>query len=152
MTSEALPALPRIRAMGKFFFEGDQKFFLKGVTYGPFKPDAEGHYLGSPQQLERDLAQMREIGLNVVRIYHVPPRWFLDQCAAAGVRVLITLPWAKHVEFLTKRKARHEIIRSVRSAVEANRWSSRDLCLPRWQRNFCGDGALVRRAARDGIC
>ena len=120
MTSEALPALPRIRAMGKFFFEGDQKFFLKGVTYGPFKPDAEGHYLGSPQQLERDLAQMREIGLNVVRIYHVPPRWFLDQCAAAGVRVLITLPWAKHVEFLTKRKARHEIIRSVRSAVEAN--------------------------------
>jgi glycosyltransferase involved in cell wall biosynthesis len=106
--------------MGKFFFEGEQKFFLKGVTYGPFKPDAEGHYLGSPQQLERDLAQMREIGLNVVRIYHVPPRWFLDQCAAAGVRVLITLPWAKHIEFLTKRKARSEIIRSVRSAVEAN--------------------------------
>ena len=32
--------------MAKFFFEGDQKFFLKGVTYGPFKPDAEGHYLG----------------------------------------------------------------------------------------------------------
>ena len=63
---------------------------------------------------------MREIGLNVVRIYHVPPRWFLDQCAAAGVRVLITLPWAKHVEFLTKRKARREIIRSRADAVEAN--------------------------------
>ena len=50
MTSEALPALPRIRAMGKFFFEGDRKFFVKGVTYGPFKPDAEGHYLGHREQ------------------------------------------------------------------------------------------------------
>ena len=35
-----------IRAVAKFFFEGDQKFFVKGVTYGPFKPDGEGHYLG----------------------------------------------------------------------------------------------------------
>jgi O-antigen biosynthesis protein len=120
MTSNAPLALSRVRAMGKFFFDGERKFFLKGVTYGPFKPDAEGHYLGKPEQLQRDLAQMREIGINVVRIYHVPPRWFLDQCAKGGVRVLITLPWAKHVEFLTKRKARDEIRRSVRRAVEAN--------------------------------
>ena len=32
----------RIRAVAKFFFEGDRKFFLKGITYGPFKPDADG--------------------------------------------------------------------------------------------------------------
>ena len=114
------PALGRIRAVGKFFFEGDRKFFLKGVTYGPFKPDAEGHYLGTPEQVQRDLAQMREIGINVVRVYHAPPRWFLDQCAAARVRVLITLPWAKHVEFLSKRKARNEIMRGVEAAVRAN--------------------------------
>jgi glycosyltransferase involved in cell wall biosynthesis len=112
--------LSRIRSVGKFFFEGERKFFLKGVTYGPFKPDAQGHYLGTPEQVERDLVQMREIGINVVRIYHVPPRWFLDQCANAAVRVLITLPWAKHVEFLTKKKARDEITKSVRRAVEAN--------------------------------
>ncbi len=36
----------RIRAASKFFFEGDRKFFVKGVTYGPFKPDANGDYLG----------------------------------------------------------------------------------------------------------
>ncbi len=114
------PALGRIRAVGKFFFEGDRKFFLKGVTYGPFKPDAEGHYLGSPEQVRRDLVQMREIGINVVRVYHAPPRWFLDQCAAAGVRVLITLPWAKHVEFLSKKKARDEITHAVEAAVRAN--------------------------------
>src|SRR6267142_1518019 len=99
----------RIRAAAKFFLEGDRKFFVKGVTYGPFKPDNEGHYLGRRDQAERDLAQMREVGLNVVRIYHAPPRWFLDACAAVGMRVLITLPWEKHIEFLRERSARNAI-------------------------------------------
>lgn len=107
----------RIRAVAKFFFEGDRKFFLKGVTYGPFKPDAAGDYLGRVDQVERDLAKMREVGLNVVRVYHLPPRWFLDQCAAAGMRVLITLPWAKHVEFLRKKAARDVITKSVQETV-----------------------------------
>ncbi|MEP7016012.1 MAG: glycosyltransferase, partial [Verrucomicrobiota bacterium] len=110
----------RVRAVAKFFFDGDRKFFVKGVTYGPFAPDAEGDYLGRPEQVDLDLAQMRQMGLNLVRIYHVPPRWFLDRCAAAGMRVLVTLPWAKHVEFLRERKARREIAESVRQAVSAN--------------------------------
>ena len=111
----------RIRAVAKFFFEGDQKFFVKGVTYGPFKPDAEGNYLGRPEQLDIDLGLMREIGINLLRIYHPPPRWFLDRCEAAGMRVLITLPWAKHIEFLRQKKARNEIIRAVRDTVRAYR-------------------------------
>src|SRR5439155_21322361 len=110
-----------IRAAAKFFFEGDKKFFVKGVTYGPFMPDAEGHFLGSPAQAERDLTQTRGMGLNVVRIYHVPPLWFLDCCAAAGMRVLITVPWAKHVEFLTRKASRDQIVATVRTAVATNR-------------------------------
>src|ERR1700745_1822666 len=111
----------RIRPAAKFFLEGDKKFFVKGVTYGPFKPDAEGNYLGRPEQVDIDLALMREIGLNLVRVYPAPPRWFLDRCAAAGMRVLITLPWAKHVEFLRLRRARNEIARAVRHAVREYR-------------------------------
>ena len=110
-----------IRAAAKFFLEGDRKFFVKGVTYGPFRPDSEGHYFGPRAQAERDLAQMREIGLNVVRIYHAPPRWFLDACAAAGMRVLITLPWEKHVEFLRRKMSRDQISGMVRASVAANR-------------------------------
>ncbi len=111
------PSLGRIGAVAKFFFDGAEKFYLKGVTYGPFRPDAAGFYLGTPEQLARDLAQMRSIGLNVVRIYHAPPLWFLDQCAAAGMRVLITLPWAKHIEFLRDRAGRQAIVEAVRAAV-----------------------------------
>ena len=110
----------RIRAVAKFFFEGDRKFFVKGVTYGPFKPDAAGNYLGRPEQVDIDFALMREAGLNVIRVYHSPPRWFLDRCAGAGMRVLITLPWAKHIEFLRDRAARSAIEKNVRDAVGQN--------------------------------
>jgi len=110
-----------IRAAAKFFLEGDRKFFVKGVTYGPFRPDEQGHFLGKRDRAERDLAQMREIGLNVVRIYHTPPRWFLDVCANAGMRVLITLPWEKHIEFLRRKMSRDQISAMVRSSVAANR-------------------------------
>ncbi|HEY4284222.1 MAG TPA: glycosyltransferase, partial [Chthoniobacterales bacterium] len=110
----------RVRAVAKFFFDGDQKFFVKGVTYGPFRPDAEGNYLGAPDQLDRDLALMRDAGVNLVRIYHTPPRWFLDRCSESNVRVLITVPWSKHIEFLKQREARDAIIESLRSAVNAN--------------------------------
>ncbi|MDQ3120552.1 MAG: glycosyltransferase [Verrucomicrobiota bacterium] len=106
-----------IRAVAKFLFEGDRKFFVKGVTYGPFRPDADGDYFGTPEQLDQDLAQMREVGLNLLRIYHSPPIWFLDRCAAAGLRVLITLPWAKHIEFLRGKPARDAVIDSIRAAV-----------------------------------
>ena len=90
-----MKANSRIRPAAKFFFDGDKKFFVKGVTYGPFKPDADGNYVGWPEQLDADLALMCEAGVNVVRIYHSPPRWFLDRCAAAGMRVLVTLPVGK---------------------------------------------------------
>jgi O-antigen biosynthesis protein len=110
----------RIRPRAKFFFEGEKKFFVKGVTYGPFKPDADGDYVGWPEQLDADLALMREAGLNVVRIYHSPPRWFLDRCAAAGMHVLVTLPWEKHIEFLRERSTRKQISENVRAAVKTH--------------------------------
>ncbi len=114
-----MSANSRVRPVAKFFFEGDRKFFMKGVTYGPFKPDAEENYLGRPEQVDVDLALMRKVGLNVVRIYHAPPRWFLDRCAVAGIRVLVTLPWAKHIEFLRERSIRKQIAEAVRVAVSA---------------------------------
>ena len=72
-----------------------------------------------PDQVDLDLALMRNAGLNVVRIYHAPPRWFLDRCAVTGMRVLVTLPWAKHIEFLRERSTRRGIVETIRAAVSA---------------------------------
>ncbi len=113
-------SLPPIRVRAKFFFEGDRKFFIKGVTYGPFAPDEKDEYFGDPEKAARDLAIMAETGINLARVYYVPPTWFLDACAAHGIRVLVTLPWAEHIEFLRDAKFRREIIRSVREGVKRN--------------------------------
>jgi O-antigen biosynthesis protein len=43
------PVQTRIRTASKFFFEGDRKFFIKGATYGPFKPDENGDQFGRPE-------------------------------------------------------------------------------------------------------
>ena len=106
-----------VRVQAKFFHEGDRKFFVQGVTYGPFAPDADGHHFGTPEKARADLAVMRSAGINLVRIYYVPPRWFLDACAEHGIRCLISIPWAEHVEFLNDRKIRREIEKAVVSSV-----------------------------------
>ena len=33
----------RPRVGGKFLFVGDQKLYVRGVTYGAFRPDADGN-------------------------------------------------------------------------------------------------------------
>ena len=106
-----------VRVQAKFFREGDRKFFVKGVTYGPLAPDADGQHFGTPDRARADLAMMRSAGINLVRIYYVPPRWFLDACADHGIRCLISIPWAEHVEFLNHRKIRREVEQAVVAAV-----------------------------------
>jgi len=110
----------RVRTRAKFFFEGDQKFFLKGVTYGTFAPDADNYYVGPPDKARKDLGMMRSIGINAVRIYHAPPKWFLDLAAEFGIRVMVTLWWGQNVDFLSSGKRRREIFDKVHSDVKAN--------------------------------
>ena len=109
-----------VRVRAKFFFEGDKKFFIKGVTYGPFAPDSEGEHFGNPEKARADFELMREAGVNLVRIYYVPPRWFLDLCQEFGVRALISIPWAEHLEFLNNRKIRQAAKAAVRDGVTKN--------------------------------
>jgi glycosyltransferase involved in cell wall biosynthesis len=114
------PLLP-VRVRAKFFFDGDEKFFLKGVTYGPFAPDAEGHFVGDPGRARRDFEMMQALGINLLRLYHVPPSWFLDLCREFRLRALISIPWAEHVEFLNNRAIRRQVVQTIRDAVLRNR-------------------------------
>ena len=112
--------LEPIRVRAKFFYEGGHKWFLKGVTYGPFKPNADGDLISSPERARADFALMRELGVNLIRVYHVPPRWLLDEAAAHGLRVLISIPWTQHVEFLNSGSLRRQIVKTIREAVAKN--------------------------------
>jgi hypothetical protein len=40
----------RIAADGKFLRVGDERYLVKGVTYGTFAPDDQGHQFPPPSQ------------------------------------------------------------------------------------------------------
>src|SRR5476651_2222175 len=90
----------RVRRDGKFFRLGEEKFYVKGVTYGPFKPDADGLALPNPDQTRRDFQQMLELGANCLRIYHTPPKWFLDLAQEMGLKIFLDVAWPKNLTFV----------------------------------------------------
>ncbi|HEX7861665.1 MAG TPA: glycosyltransferase [Verrucomicrobiae bacterium] len=109
----------RVRVDGKFFRLGEGKFYVKGVTYGPFAPNANGEFFASIEQTIRDFQQLTELGANVIRVYYTPPKWFLDLALSHGLRVLVDVPWNKHLCFLDADDTRAEAIRAVQFAAEA---------------------------------
>jgi GT2 family glycosyltransferase len=95
--------LPRLSTGSKFFFEGKSKFWIQGVSYGPFCPrDRTGAPFPSPEEVGKDFIQMREAGVNVIRLYEIPPGWFLDKAHEHGLRLFITFPWSKRTRFLDR--------------------------------------------------
>ena len=111
------PISNRVRRDGKFFRLGQEKFHVKGVTYGPFEPNEEGLQFPSPAQARRDFALMLELGANTFRVYHRPPRWLLDLALEMGLRVLIDVPWPKHLVFVDDESLKEQGREAVRSAA-----------------------------------
>ena len=109
----------RVTLDGKFFRIGAEKFFVKGVAYGPITPGPNGDPFHSPEQAAADFALARKLRANVLRIYAVPPLWFLDLALENGFRLLIDIPWNKHLCFLDSPKAQQDACAAVRSAVQA---------------------------------
>ncbi|HWE95274.1 MAG TPA: glycosyltransferase [Tepidisphaeraceae bacterium] len=112
---KAQPATDRVRRDGKFFRSGSEKFYVKGVTYGPFALNREGDPLPDRAQVRRDLEVMVELGANTLRVYHVPPVWMLELCQELGLRVFVDVSWPKNMEFIHD----HVVAEQAKSAVRA---------------------------------
>jgi glycosyltransferase involved in cell wall biosynthesis len=112
-------AHPRVSVDGKFFRLGEKKFYVKGVAYGPFAPNAAGQHFASPEQTAADFNQISSLDANLIRVYQVPAKWFLDLATLHGLKVLIDIPWNKHLSFLDSAQRRAEAAEAVRRAVFA---------------------------------
>jgi glycosyltransferase involved in cell wall biosynthesis len=106
-----------IRVQGKFFFVGQRKHFIKGVTYGPFPRRSHGSPFPESAVVETDFALMTEAGINTVRVFTVPPIWLLDAAQHAGLKLLVGLPWSQHIAFLDSPKTQEEIRQTVVAGV-----------------------------------
>jgi O-antigen biosynthesis protein len=90
----------RPRAAGKFFIRGEEKLFLRGISYGPFATGSHGAQFPERDMVRRDFALMRELGANCFRTFTPPPIWLLDLAEEHDLGVLVGLPWTEHVCFL----------------------------------------------------
>ena len=127
------PALAEVEARpsarGKFIFVGDDKLYVRGVTYGTFRPDEDGHEYPAAAVVERDFAHMAACGVNAVRVYTVPPRWLLDSAWRHGLRVMVGLPVERFVGLLTDKKdGLGHLETLVRAGVRACRGHPAVLC------------------------
>jgi GT2 family glycosyltransferase len=111
--STCTATVPRVRVAGKFFRLGNQKWFLKGFSYGPFAPNSEGEQLPDRDQLLKDLRHISLLGANSIRLYFPPPRWVVDEACALGLRVFIDVPWEKHRCFFEDWDARERARRAI---------------------------------------
>ena len=121
-TSSQSIGRPQVR--GKFLFVGEEKFWIKGVSYGAFQPGPEGREYTDQDKLNRDFAQMARLGINTVRIPHtMPPRHLLDIAQRHGLRVIVGLSAEQYVGYLidkgkkSVRDIKREILEKVRTCA-----------------------------------
>ncbi len=106
---------PQVR--GKFLFIGEEKLYVRGVTYGPFCSGQDGTEYPNPARVAEDFEAMVAAGINTIRTYSVPPIWFLDAAQRANLRVMVGLPWEQHVTFLDDSRTARAIEGRIREAV-----------------------------------
>lgn len=108
----------RVSVRGKFFHLGESKWYLKGLTYGPFAPgEVGGVPLPAVPRLAADFAQVRGLGANCLRVYHLPPPQVLDVAIEHGLRLFVDVPWEKHRCFFEDWTAQRDAREAVRRAA-----------------------------------
>jgi O-antigen biosynthesis protein len=107
----------RPQVFGKFLKLGEDKFYIRGVTYGTFKPRFSGEEYPEPEIVEKDFAMMANYGFNAIRTYTPPPRWLLDIASKHDLHVMVGFPMERYTGYLTDRKGAPNLEKIVSEAV-----------------------------------
>lgn len=118
----------RVTVKGKFLYAGDQKFYIKGTTYGTFAPQEDGSQFPDKDVVRKDFALMAEHGFNAVRTYTVPPKYLLDLAFEYNLKVMAGLPWEQHITFLDKASVKKDILKRTKESVLACKMHPAILC------------------------
>jgi cellulose synthase/poly-beta-1,6-N-acetylglucosamine synthase-like glycosyltransferase len=109
--------MARLVPHGKYLLEGAQKFYIRGVSYGPFAPNSRGERYPEPERAAADFALMKRLGANVIRLYVPPPPWMVEEAQKAGLRMMLGIPWPFHTAFLDSADMMREIRDAIRQTV-----------------------------------
>jgi cellulose synthase/poly-beta-1,6-N-acetylglucosamine synthase-like glycosyltransferase len=109
--------MARLAAHGKYLLDGADKFYIRGVSYGPFAPNSRGERYPEPERAAADFALMKRLGANVIRLYVPPPPWMVEAAQKAGLRMMLGIPWPFHMAFLDSADMMREIRDAIRKTV-----------------------------------
>jgi GT2 family glycosyltransferase len=113
-----VPQGQRAVAAGKFLRLADgTAHFMRGVSYGPFKPNSRGEPFPEDAQLSADLRHIAALGFNTVRLYELPTAAVLREIEALGLRLIVGIPWTEHVDFLADPALCREIENRIATAT-----------------------------------
>jgi len=72
-----------ITVKGNAFWQGDTRFYIRGVDYQPGGEGAKKDPIADSEHCKRDIEKFKELGLNTVRIYTVDNSKNHDECMSA---------------------------------------------------------------------
>ena len=107
----------RVGVAGKFLTRRNGKLFLNGVSYGPFAPNSRNEPFPEDGQLTCDFAHIRALGFNTVRLYELPTGAVLRTAEQHDLLLIIGIPWAEHVDFLSIKSLRESVEQTVGDAA-----------------------------------
>ena len=117
--SPLIRAEVRPRVQGKFIWIGDEKLYVRGVTYGTFRPDETGNQYHNLERVQSDFALMSANGINAVRVYNTPPCSLLNIAQQHHLRVVIDLSADQYIGFLSDRNGAPDIAEIFREEVRS---------------------------------
>lgn len=89
-----------ITVKGNAFFQGDQRFYIRGVDYQPGGSSNLDDPLAEPSTCKRDIEKFKDLGLNTIRVYSVDNSQDHDECmnalADAGIYVVLDVNTPKY--------------------------------------------------------
>lgn len=78
---------------GKFLRVGNRRFWIRGITYGTFRPNECGEPYPPFDVLREDFRRMREVGINTLRLYTPPSDRIADAAAEEGLMLVPDICW-----------------------------------------------------------
>ncbi|KAJ4306220.1 1,3-beta-glucanosyltransferase [Collariella sp. IMI 366227] len=86
-------SLPTVTVSGNAFWQGDTRFYVRGLDYQPGGSSGMLDPLADPDICQRDIAQFKKLGINTIRVYMTDNSKSHDECmnslADAGIYVII---------------------------------------------------------------
>ncbi|KPM44756.1 1,3-beta-glucanosyltransferase gel1 [Neonectria ditissima] len=85
--------LPTVSVSGNAFYADGERFYLRGIDYQPGGAAANIDPLADTKVCERDIANFKDLGVNVIRVYAVDNSADHDECMskldAAGIYLVL---------------------------------------------------------------